>query len=143
MNGRSTRVSCAPTSTVAPHHLDFHLGLPASLDHRFRTAQAMIRTPARQVVPGPLPDGPHTLAALAFNRDAAHPTDLEALPNEPVVRARGPASVGGVASARGLAGLYAAAVGELDGKAPLRLPGRGGAGERAAGGGGARCDARG
>ncbi|MFB7085595.1 serine hydrolase domain-containing protein [Streptomyces sp. NPDC056296] len=106
----------------APHHLDFHLGLPASLDHRFRTAQAVIRTPVQQVAPDPLPDGPHTLTAIAFNRNAAHPTDLATLPNEPVVRARGPASVGGVASARGLAGLYAAAIGELDGKAPLLKP---------------------
>ncbi len=39
------------------------------------------------------------------------------------MRAKGPASVGGVASARGLAGMYAAAVGVLDGgHAPLLKP---------------------
>ncbi|ANB06228.1 serine hydrolase [Streptomyces ambofaciens] len=106
----------------APHRLDFHLGLPARLDHRFRPVRPMLRTPVQQVARATPPDGPHTLAAIAYNRNAADPTDLASLPNEPAVRARGPASVGGVASARGLAGLYAAAIGELDGRAPLLKP---------------------
>ncbi|MEV5881312.1 serine hydrolase domain-containing protein [Streptomyces sp. NPDC052020] len=103
----------------APYNLDFHLGLPSALDARFRTAQRMAPTPEQRAVLDAQPAGPHTLAAIAFNRHAARPTDLETLPNEPVVRAQGPASVGGVASARGLAGLYAAAISELDGRAPL------------------------
>lgn len=106
----------------APHHLDFHLGLPASLDHRFRTAQPAVLTPVQQVSPPSLPSGPRTLSAIAYNRNAAHPTELETLPNEPVVRAGGPASVGGVASARGLAGMYAAAISEAGEKAPLLKP---------------------
>ncbi|MET8243142.1 serine hydrolase domain-containing protein [Streptomyces sp. NPDC005202] len=106
----------------APYGLDFFLGLPASQEPRFRTAQPMAPTPEQQVLLDALPSGPHTLASIAFNRHGVEPTDLETLPNERVVRAKGPASVGGVASARGLAGLYAAAISEVDGKAPLLKP---------------------
>ncbi|MDQ0990662.1 serine hydrolase domain-containing protein [Streptomyces sp. V3I7] len=106
----------------APYGLDFHLGLPASREPRFRTVQPLLPTPEQQVALDGLRDAPHTLQAIAFNRHAAEPTDLESLPNEPLVRAMGPASVGGVASARGLAGLYAAVISELDEKAPLLKP---------------------
>ncbi|GGL68030.1 serine hydrolase [Streptomyces fumigatiscleroticus] len=106
----------------APYGLDFFLGLPTALEPRFRTAQPMAPTPDQRALLDALPSGPHTLTAIAFNRNAAEPTDLEALPNEPVIRAQGPASVGGVASARGLAGLYAAAIDEPNGKAPLLKP---------------------
>ncbi|MES4887613.1 serine hydrolase domain-containing protein [Streptomyces sp. NPDC096012] len=103
----------------APYGLGFHLGLPADLEPRFRTVRPMLPTPAQQALLDELPTGPHTLAAIAFNRHGAEPTDLEGLANERLIRARGPASVGGVASARGLAGMYAAAISEVDGKAPL------------------------
>ncbi|MFJ6984421.1 MULTISPECIES: serine hydrolase domain-containing protein [unclassified Streptomyces] len=103
----------------APYGLDLFLGLPARHEPRFRTTQAMAPTPPQQALLDAVPDGPHSLAAVAFNRHGAEPTDIETFPNDPLVRAKGPASAGGVASARGLAGLYAAAIGELDGKAPL------------------------
>ncbi|MEU1459208.1 serine hydrolase domain-containing protein [Streptomyces sp. NPDC005727] len=103
----------------APYGLDFHLGLPASREARFRTTLPMLLTPEEQAVLDALPSGPHTLGSIAFNRHPAEPTDLESLPNERAVRAQGPASVGGVASARGLAGMYAAMISEVDGKAPL------------------------
>ncbi|MFJ3641875.1 serine hydrolase domain-containing protein [Streptomyces sp. NPDC090108] len=103
----------------APYGLDFHLGLAAVHESRFRTTLPMLPTPAQQVELDALPAGPHTLPGIAFNRHAAEPTDLEALPNDPVVRAKGPASVGGVASARGLAGMYAAMISEVGGQAPL------------------------
>ncbi|WP_406009166.1 beta-lactamase family protein [Streptomyces sp. NBC_00637] len=102
-----------------PYALDFFLGLPAAHEPRFRTARPMAPTAEQRGLPDSPPDGPHTLAAVAFNRHAAEPTDGELLPNDPLIRARGPASVGGVASARGLAGLYAAAISEVGGKAPL------------------------
>ena len=102
-----------------PYGLDFFLGLPAAHEPRFRTAQPMAPTAAQRALLDALPGGPHTLAAVAFNRHGAQPTDLELLPNDPLIRSRGPASVGGVASARGLAGMYAAAISETDGKAPL------------------------
>ncbi|MFE9448018.1 serine hydrolase domain-containing protein [Streptomyces sp. NPDC006739] len=103
----------------APYGLDFHLGLPAAQDSRFRSTLPMLPTAEQQALLDALPSGPHTLPAIAFNRHAAEPTDLAALPNDPLVRAKGPASVGGVASARGLAGMYAAVISEADGKAPL------------------------
>ncbi|MCX4761684.1 beta-lactamase family protein [Streptomyces sp. NBC_01275] len=103
----------------APYGLDFFLGLPAVHEPRFHTALPMEPNAKQQALLDSLPSGPHTLAAIAFNRHAAEPTDLELLPNDPLIRAKGPASVGGVASARGLAGLYAAAISEVDGKAPL------------------------
>ncbi|GAB2842151.1 serine hydrolase domain-containing protein [Streptomyces deserti] len=106
----------------APYALDFHLGLPAALEPRFRTTQPMAPTPDQQALLDSLPTGPHTLSSIAFNRNGTEPTDLESLPNLPLVRAKGPASVGGVASARGLAGMYAAAISEVDGKAPLLKP---------------------
>ncbi|MFD5268688.1 serine hydrolase domain-containing protein [Streptomyces sp. NPDC058335] len=103
----------------APYGLDFFLGLPGAHEPRFRSTQAMAPTDEQRALLDALPSGPHTLAAVAFNRHAAEPTDLETLPNDPLVRAKGPASVGGVASARGLAGMYAAAISEVGGKVPL------------------------
>lgn len=103
----------------APYGLDFFLGLPVSREPRFRSTQPMLPTPEQQAELDALPAGPHTLASIAFNRHTPEPTDLASLPNERGVRAKGPASVGGVASARGLAGMYAAMVSEVDGKAPL------------------------
>ncbi|MET9680960.1 serine hydrolase domain-containing protein [Streptomyces coeruleorubidus] len=105
-----------------PYALDFHLGLPAPQEPRFRTTQPMAPTPDQQALLDATPTGPHTLSSIADNRNAAEPTDLASLPNMPVVRAKGPASVGGVASARGLAGMYAAAISEVGGQAPLLKP---------------------
>jgi len=56
---------------------------------------------------------------VAFNRSAPEPTDLVVLGNDPRVRALGPASSGGVGNARGVAGMYAAAISTVDGRAPL------------------------
>ncbi|MFF9121729.1 serine hydrolase domain-containing protein [Streptomyces sp. NPDC014889] len=106
----------------APYGLDFFLGLPGSQEPRFRSTQPMSPTPGQQALLDARTGGPHTLASIAFNRQGAFPTDLQTLPNDRLIRAQGPASVGGVASARGLAGLYAAAISEVDGKAPLLKP---------------------
>ncbi|MDT9684910.1 serine hydrolase domain-containing protein [Streptomyces sp. TRM76323] len=102
-----------------PYGLDFFLGLPEEHEPRFRSLLPMDPTPEQRAVLEAAPDGPHTLAVIACNRHGEEPTDLESLPNSRLVRAKGPASVGGVASARGLAGLYAAAIGALDGQPPL------------------------
>ncbi|MET7603260.1 serine hydrolase domain-containing protein [Streptomyces avermitilis] len=106
----------------APYGLDFFLGLPEEHEPRFRSVQPMDPTPEQQAVFDAFPSGPHTMGSIAFNRNGVEPTDLESLPNARLVRAKGPASVGGVASARGLAGMYAAATTEVDGKAPLLKP---------------------
>ncbi|WP_181802604.1 serine hydrolase domain-containing protein [Streptomyces shenzhenensis] len=103
----------------APYGLDFFLGLPAAHEPRFRTTLPMRPTPGQQAVLASVPPGPRTLAGIAFNEHAAEPTVLAALPNDRQVRAKGPASFGGVASARGLAGMYAALLSEIGGKAPL------------------------
>ncbi|MFZ4233602.1 serine hydrolase domain-containing protein [Streptomyces murinus] len=103
----------------APYGLDFHLGLPATADPRFRAVQPLLPTPGQQALIDASPRGPHTLEAIAYNRHGAEPTDLERLYEDPLIRAKGPASQGGIASARGLARMYAAMIGEVDGKAPL------------------------
>ncbi|CAM5585821.1 serine hydrolase domain-containing protein [Streptomyces purpurascens] len=105
-----------------PYGLDFHLGLPAPQEPRFRTTQPMIPTPDQQTLLDAAPTGPHTLTSIAFNRNASEPTDLASLPNMPLIRAKGPASVGGVASARGLAGMYAAAISGVGEQAALLKP---------------------
>jgi CubicO group peptidase (beta-lactamase class C family) len=108
----------------APYGLDFHLGLPEALEPRYRSVQPMAPTPEQQAVldAEALDDGPHTLAAIAFNTHAPGAKDLIDHPNSRTVRAKGPASAGGVASARGLARMYAAATGEVDGRPPLLEP---------------------
>ncbi|WP_406203319.1 beta-lactamase family protein [Streptomyces sp. NBC_01017] len=106
----------------APYGLGFHLGLPAELDHRYRSVQPMAPTPEQQAVLDSVPQGPHTLSSIAFNTHVPEPGGLADYPNSRTVRANGPASAGGVASARGLAGMYAAAISELDERPPLLKP---------------------
>ncbi|MEU6989331.1 serine hydrolase domain-containing protein [Streptomyces sp. NPDC046465] len=106
----------------APHGLDFFLGLPEEHEGRFRSVLPMDPTPEQQVLLATTETGPQSLTAVAFNRHGTEPTDLEALPNSRPVRAKGPASVGGVASARGLAGMYAAAVTGIEGRESLLTP---------------------
>jgi Beta-lactamase len=65
---------------------------------------------------------PGSLSGIAFNRH--HPDNHEVweLPNLPVIRPAGPASFGGVGTARALARLYSAAISPTDGAAPLLTP---------------------
>ncbi|MGW2705344.1 hypothetical protein [Streptomyces sp. NPDC001340] len=65
---------------------------------------------------------PDSVRGIAFNQNASPPTDLAAFTNTRAVRALGPASSGGVGTARGVAGMYAAAITEVDGRAPLLKP---------------------
>ncbi|MGW1071846.1 serine hydrolase domain-containing protein [Streptomyces sp. NPDC002537] len=110
------------TRIRAPYGIDFYMGLPEDQEHRVLDTQPMDPTPEqkRELLAGAA--GPESLQSIAFNRNHPEPTLLETLPNLRVVRAGGPASVGGMASARGLARLYAAAIG-VDGKEPLLTPG--------------------
>ncbi|MCT7351885.1 beta-lactamase family protein [Streptomyces sp. 15-116A] len=105
-----------------PYALDLHLGLPAAHEPRFRPTRPLDPTPTQQIELDASPRGPHTLNSIAYNRNAPLPTDLATLPNDPLIRTRGPASVGGVASARGLAGLYAAAISASEEREPLLKP---------------------
>ncbi|MFC8512056.1 serine hydrolase domain-containing protein [Streptomyces sp. NPDC057257] len=106
----------------APYGLDFYLGLPEALEPRFRSVQPMAPTPVQQAELDAVPRGPHSLASIAFNAHVAEPTELVNHPNSRTVRAKGPASAGGVAAARGLAGMYAAAISEVAGRPPLLKP---------------------
>ncbi|MEV8431939.1 serine hydrolase [Streptomyces sp. HUAS 31] len=106
----------------APYGLDFHLGLPEELEPRYRSVQPMAPTPEQQAVLDATPTGPHTLASIAFNTHVPGAGELVDYPNSRAVRASGPASAGGVASARGLAGMYAAAISEVDERPPLLKP---------------------
>ena len=63
--------------------------------------------------------GPRSLSAITYNRHVPGGPELPALPNHRVVRAKGPASVGGVGAARGLAGMYAVAISGIAGRPPL------------------------
>ncbi|MEU9302958.1 serine hydrolase [Streptomyces sp. NPDC048269] len=74
--------------------------------------------PAARAAAGPGPE----LLAVAFNTHRDEPMDLIAFANHSKVGAPGPASAGGTGTARGIAGMYAAAIGELDGRAPLLKP---------------------
>ncbi|MFF4797083.1 serine hydrolase domain-containing protein [Streptomyces sp. NPDC001351] len=106
----------------APYGLDFFLGLPEALEPRFRSVQPMAPTAKQQAVLDAAPRGPHTLSSIASNTHVPEPVDLVGHANSRTVRAKGPASAGGVAAARGLAGMYAAAISEVAGRPPLLKP---------------------
>ncbi|WP_073817170.1 serine hydrolase [Kitasatospora sp. CB01950] len=83
-------------------------------------AQSRTRPPAKGLAARTL--DPTTIVAAAGNRNGPAPTELVEFANTRAVRALGQASAGGVGTARGVARMYAAAIGELDGRAPLLKP---------------------
>ncbi|MEU2285529.1 serine hydrolase domain-containing protein [Streptomyces sp. NPDC013178] len=105
-----------------PYELNFFLGLPEALEPRFRSVQPMAPTQEQQAVLDSVRTGPHSLSSIAFNTHVPEPGDLVDHANSRTVRAKGPASAGGVAAARGLAGMYAAAISEVEGRPPLLKP---------------------
>ncbi|MFG3054634.1 serine hydrolase domain-containing protein [Kitasatospora sp. NPDC048239] len=106
----------------APYGLDFHLGLPVELEPRYLPVQAARLTPEQEALAAAGAPAPDSLTGIAFNLNATPPTDLVEFANTRAVRALGPASAGSVGTARGLAAMYAAAIGEVDGRAPLLTP---------------------
>ncbi|MFI9385860.1 serine hydrolase domain-containing protein [Kutzneria sp. NPDC052558] len=96
-----------------PRGIDFYLGLPAELEPRFLTTQPMRPTPEQLAQLQANATGPNSLTGIAFNRNHPGAADLQELPNHRVVRELGPASVGGVGTARGLADFYTAAITDL------------------------------
>ena len=110
------------TRVREPHAVDFYLGLPQDQEARFLSAQPMLATPERLAALAATATGPGSLTGIAFNRHHPGSPQVWELPNFPAVRAGGPASFGGVASARGLTRMYAAAISSLDGAAPLLKP---------------------
>ncbi|MEU4330002.1 serine hydrolase domain-containing protein [Nonomuraea dietziae] len=105
----------------APYGLEFYLGLPEALEPRYVEVQPLL--PDQRAMAEAHAPAPDSLMGIAFNLNATPPTDLAAFANTRTVRALGPASSGSVGNARGLAGMYAAAISEIDGRPPLLEPG--------------------
>ncbi|GAA3567700.1 serine hydrolase domain-containing protein [Nonomuraea rosea] len=105
-----------------PYGLDLYLGLPEAEEERFRPIQWWTATPEQEGAFWSNVPGPHSILGIAYGLNSTPPLDQAAFANTRAVRANGQASAGGVGSARGLAGLYAAAVWGLDGQPPLLKP---------------------
>jgi CubicO group peptidase (beta-lactamase class C family) len=99
--------------------VDFHLGLPESEESRYLDVQPILKTPERLASLATRAVGANSLSGIAFNLNHPRNPELWSLPNIKAIRDLGPASFGGVASARGLARMYATAISSVDGIAPL------------------------
>lgn len=98
-----------------PRNIDFFLGLPETDDHRYRDVLPMTPTPAQAAELAAGAGAHDSLQMLMFNavERSPRPARADITANVRQVRATGPSAFGGVASGRGLAGLYAAALGEV------------------------------
>jgi CubicO group peptidase (beta-lactamase class C family) len=103
----------------APYGLDLYLGLPEELEPRYERVRAMNPTRA-QAESAVGPADATSLLAIAFNSNSEDKDFTLGIPNTREVRAKGQASVGGVGNARGVAGMYAAALTGLGGEPLLR-----------------------
>ncbi|MGW7577571.1 serine hydrolase domain-containing protein [Streptomyces sp. NPDC054765] len=106
----------------APYALDFFLGLPESERARHRDVLPMLPTPEQLAELTANASGRYSRAAIAFNTSADPSFDLTSFVNSDAVLAKGPASVGGVGNARGIAGMYAASIGAFNGLGTLLKP---------------------
>jgi CubicO group peptidase (beta-lactamase class C family) len=106
----------------APFGLDVHLGLPEALEDRYREVLPGLADPEELAAFWANVPGPHSITGIGYGLNSTPPLDQVAFLNTRRVRALGQASAGGVGNARGLAGMYAAAVFGLDGHAPLLAP---------------------
>lgn len=99
----------------APRDIDFFLGLAEADDHRYRDVLPMQPTAAQAAEQEAGAGAPDSLRMLMFNavERAPQPQRADISANFRAVRATGPSAFGGVASARGLARLYAAGTGML------------------------------
>jgi CubicO group peptidase (beta-lactamase class C family) len=95
----------------APRQIDFHVGLPESEERRYRP---LLLPATAQAEPSDeewgIEDGLTSMIYRVPKRSGA-PGRSDFGPNDRDVRAGGPAAIGGVGSAHGLARLYAAAQG--------------------------------
>ncbi|MFJ5530517.1 serine hydrolase domain-containing protein [Streptomyces sp. NPDC093261] len=107
----------------APYGLDFHLGLPRELEPRRVEVQSLLPTPEQAEALAARAAAPDSIRGIALGQNGSEPLDLVAFGNDGRVRALGPASSGGVGNARGVAGMYAAAISTVDGRPPLLAPG--------------------
>ncbi|GAA4385117.1 serine hydrolase domain-containing protein [Tsukamurella soli] len=105
-----------------PHGVDLYFGLPEDKEHLFLSAEPPVQTPERLAAATAALTPPNSINGIAFNRNHPDNPPVWQLPNIAVVRRMGPASFGAVASARGLARMYAVAIGAVCGAAPLLTP---------------------
>ncbi|WP_143517078.1 serine hydrolase domain-containing protein [Pseudonocardia sp. MH-G8] len=105
-----------------PYGLDIHLGLPEALEDRYREVLPGVADPEELAAFWAAVPGPHSITGIGYGLNSTPPLDQVAFINTRRVRALGQASAGGVGNARGLAGMYAAAVSGLDGHAALLKP---------------------
>lgn len=98
--------------------VDFFIGLPEKHEPRVLDCQEMVMNPMQKAMMKAKTAASDSIPGIALN-DHRHPAPIEELPNSRHVRESGSASVGGVASARGLARLYASAISTVDGMPPL------------------------
>ncbi|MFF4986028.1 hypothetical protein ACFY19_02505 [Streptosporangium saharense] len=105
-----------------PYGLDLYLGLPEAEEGRFLPIRWWTATPEQEAAFWSDLPGLHGLLGVGYRLNGTPPLAQAAFANTRAVRAGGPASAGGVGSARGLAGLYAAAVWGLNGRPPLLTP---------------------
>jgi CubicO group peptidase (beta-lactamase class C family) len=106
----------------APYGLDFYLGLPEAQEPRYLPVQPMLLTAAQEAELAEQQPDPASLTAVALNLNASQATPIAEFANVREVRSRGQASAGGVGNARGVAKMYAAIVGEVDGHRALLTP---------------------
>lgn len=106
----------------APYALDFFLGLSESERARHRDVLPMVPTPEQRAELTAHASGRYSRAAIAFNASADPSFDMIGFVNSDASPAKSPASVGGVGNARGIAGMYAAAIGGFNGLGALLKP---------------------
>ncbi len=95
----------------APRGADFFLGLPAVEDHRYVSVGDVVLTPAQRSEIASRPPSDALAVAVFANVQAPDDRSEKGIStNNPRVRRAGPAAIGGVGSARGLARLYADAL---------------------------------
>jgi CubicO group peptidase (beta-lactamase class C family) len=100
------------TDIRAPRSIDFFLGLPESEERRYRPVIPMRPTDVQRQERESAPSETDGLMAVAFDALSGGGKAVGAvLPHTRAARAAGVASVGGVGSARGIAGVYSAALG--------------------------------
>ncbi|WP_338898173.1 serine hydrolase domain-containing protein [Streptomyces sp. TG1A-60] len=97
-----------------PYDVDFYLGLPEELEPRYLPVQPAVPEPGESAQS---PQEVGRLLEIAFS--TTYMPDLSVFPNFRRTRSLGQGSAGGVASARGVAGAYAAVIGGLDGRPAL------------------------
>ncbi len=105
-----------------PYDLHLWLGLPESEEPRFLDTLPRLPTPEQAEAKATVPHAACSMNGIAFNEHGPGGAEHYDFPNSRAVRASGQASTGGIGSARGLAGMYAAAVFGLHGKEPLLTP---------------------